>query len=309
MAHAIAPLFDGYDPKSPRDVLALVNTNAIMSSLACQLQGECQEVLELGMRLTALTSLALGRDDFDCFGEGLRVNQLLKSHFDAGELMLLHRREIRSTIGGEPQTKADGLLQPRYSVRCAPQVFGNASDLLSFAQSKIVEEAFSVSDNPIILPGKDQGSAQIWHGGLFYSAGLSTAADLMLDVVHRVCELSDRQTFLLVDSSLSGGLLNNLALSAADHLKGIHQLSNSLMQTLRAHTTPSRTLSTPAEGYNQDIVPGSMSALLQLQRALQIGRDVLRCGHFIAERGVHFRYGIPVPEKLQLKKWSEYSVV
>jgi histidine ammonia-lyase len=195
--------------------------------------------------------------------------------------------------------------QLRYSIRCAPQVLGNALAQLDFAAERIAAEALSVSDNPVI--DSDDGRVAIAHGGLFYTAGLATAADQMLDVACKCAEMLNRQTFLLVDPQQSGGLPRNLESSRGDHVKGIHQLVNALEQSLRAGGIPARNMTSPAEGYNQDIVPGSMAALLNLGERIDIARELTRGATFIAERAALLRCDCAVPERLALAAWAEFD--
>ncbi|MEQ8772191.1 MAG: aromatic amino acid ammonia-lyase, partial [Erythrobacter sp.] len=263
MAHAIAPVIEENGARGPRDVLGLVNTNSMMSALAVELFGDVQALLSQACRATALASIALGLDDEFCTGGTLAINPAHDRNREAGAMIARARRRFLGRSGADATGRSDaGAPQPRYSIRCAPQVLGNAIAQLDFAAERIAAEALSVSDNPII--DAEGGSVAIAHGGLFYTAGLATAADQLLDVACKCAEMLNRQTFLLVDPHESEGLPRNLECKAGDHVKGIHQLVNALEQSLRAGGVPARSLTSPAEGYNQDIVPGSMAALLNL---------------------------------------------
>jgi len=305
MAHAIAPVIHGLGVKGPRDVLGLVNTNAMMSALAVELFAETLALLEGACRVTALASLALGLDEEFCAGGTLAINPAHHRNREAGMMIAGARRQFLARHGALPLAPSgDSAPQPRYSIRCAPQVFGNALSQLHFAAERISAEALSVSDNPIIADADSGGAIAIAHGGLFYTAGLATAADQMLDVVCKCAEVLNRQTFLLVDPAQSGGLPRNLETAPGDHVKGIHQLVNALEQSLRAGGVPARNMTAPAEGYNQDIVPGSMAALLNLGERIGIARELTRGAAFIAERGARLRHGLPIPGALALASWS-----
>ncbi|MEE4152774.1 MAG: aromatic amino acid lyase [Erythrobacter sp.] len=305
MAHAVAPVFERHGVKGPRDVLGLVNTNAMMSALAVELFGEVLALLEDTARATALASVALGLEDEFCAGRTLAINPAHHRNGEAGALIAAARDAFLAQtprLAGAPAHQAAP--QPRYSIRCAPQVLGNALAQLHFAAERICAEANSVSDNPII--DHDGPAIAIAHGGLFYTAGLATAADQLLDVACKCAEMVNRQSFLLVDPRESGGLPRNLECARGDHVKGIHQLMNALEQSLRAGGVPARNLTSPAEGYNQDIVPGSMAALLNLGERLAIAGELLRAGAFIAHRGALLRQGHPVPAALTLSAWADY---
>lgn len=306
MAHAIAPAIRAGGVRGPRDVLGLVNTNAMMSALAVELFADALDLLQRACRVTALASIALGLDDEFCRGATLAINSAHDRNREAGEMIAAARAQVLARFdASSPAIDPDSAPQPRYSIRCAPQVFGNALAQLHFAAERICAEALSVSDNPII--DSDQDPIAIAHGGLFYTAGLATAADQLIDVVCKCAEVLNRQSFLLVDPVQSGGLPRNLECAPGDHVKGVHQLINALEQSLRAGGVPARNLTSPAEGYNQDIVPGSMAALLNLEERIGIARELTRGASFIAERAALLHLRRPVPDTLTLAAWPGYG--
>lgn len=306
MAHAIAPVIETGGVRGPRDVLGLVNTNSMMSALAVELFGEVRALFAGTCRATALASIALGAGDEFCAGGTLAINPAHRRNREAGFMILRERQAFLERNGCEkapslPETAP----QLRYSIRCAPQVLGNALAQLDFAAERIAAEALSVSDNPIIESA--DGTVAIAHGGLFYTAGLATAADQMLDVACKCAEMLNRQTFLLVDPQQSGGLPRNLEGSRGDHVKGIHQLVNALEQSLRAGGVPARNMTSPAEGYNQDIVPGSMAALLNLAERIDIAQELTRGASFVSERAALLRCDRAVPDRLALAAWPKFT--
>jgi len=307
MAHAVAPVIRAFGARGPRDVLGLVNTNAMMSALAVELFVETLELLEAAVQVTAMASLALGLDEEFCAGGTLTINPVHHRNREAGEMIARARRQFLAVHHAGPiAANKDSAPQPRYSVRCTPQVFGNALSQMHFAAERICAEALSVSDNPVIE--SDGQEIEIAHGGLFYTAGLATAADQLLDIVCKCAEVLNRQTFLLVDTDQSGGLPRNLEYGLGDHVKGIHQLVNALEQSLRAGGVPARNMTSPAESYNQDIVPGSMAALLNLRDRITVASQLTRGASFIAERAVLLRQMCPLPEALMLDAWPNYEI-
>lgn len=307
MAHAIAPVIRAFGARAPRDVLGLVNTNAMMSALAVELFAEVRALFDAAVRVTAMASLALGLDEEFCTGGTLAINPALHRNRAAGA-MIAHARAqfLARHRAASARALGDCPPQPRYSIRCTPQVFGNALAQLEFAAERIGSEALSVADNPVIE--SDGPEIAIAHGGLFYTAGLATAADQLIDVACKCAEVLNRQTFLLVDPEQSGGLPRNLEYAPGDHVKGVHQLVNALEQTLRAGGVPARNLTSPAEGYNQDIVPGSMAALLDLADRIGVAHNLTRGGGFIAERAALLRLALPLPESLTLVAWPAYTL-
>ena len=190
-------------------------------------------------------------------------------------------------------------MQERYSVRCAPQILGNASSLLQEAQKKIVLEANLVADNPLILPEK------AWHGGHFYTAALATACDHCLEVVARCTELMDRQILLLMHPNTNHGLPENLAAPGASHTKGLHQLISSLQQQVRSLSLPSRLMSFSAEGNNQDVLPCTMAALHNLNASLELAVSLGSAAEFVSERAALMRHQSDLPKRLYLDHWKK----
>ena len=90
------------------------------------------------------------------------------------------------------------------------------------------------------------------------------------------------------------------------HLKGIHQLLSALQQRIRALSLPSRLFSFSSESHNQDVLPCSMTALHNLNDALNVASDLLAGAHFAAQRAVFLRYGKTVPQCLALSEWKTF---
>lgn len=301
MAHAIAPLFEQQAPRGPRDVIGLVNTNAMMVSYAIELFHQVEELFEEAHTITAevMQAVAANRESVLPGVAKLRRND---EGYDWSATRIrdsLLPQEIRLT------NERTSWLQPRYSIRCAPMVLGNAFDLLQFAERKILQDAESVADNPVLIDGDD--GIQVAHAGLFYAASTATAADFMNDVLGKVGEMLDRQILIEMDPKLSEGLPENLAHARDTHCKGLHQLVSALVQQLRAASTPSRNLSFSSEGNNQDIVPCAMTALNQLSSSVQTARDIARASAFISLRALHLRMGRDLPEELMIKRWSQFD--
>ncbi len=300
MAHAIAPLFADRGPLGPRDVIALVNTNAMMSSLAIECLMDVRSLWRLACGITAATSLGLGAvlEPFD--PDVLALNERQGGVWRAGSAICRARADLERNLELKP-TPSSATIQERYSVRCAPQILGNITENLDFSTARIVAEAVSVADNPLVLPDA------MWHGGLFYAAGLATAADLMADAAARMAEMVDRQVLLLVGIDTNHGLAENLGASGFCHLKGVHQLISALNQSLRASAVPSRLLSFSCEGNNQDVVPCAMAALLRVRESSSIARRALNAAAFCAERAVYLRHGRTLPVHLNLNAWNDYD--
>ncbi len=304
MAHAVAPLFRDHDPRGPRDVIGLVNTNAMMASLGVELCAKAWKAYWTAHGLWLLATRALGVTVQD-------LCQHLKTRSTGRPYQSFWIKTVESMDDSLPKQKGTGLslqdppLQERYSIRCAPQILLDMGENLQFATSKIIEEALGVADNPVVT---DEG---VCHGGLFYALGIATGADLINDALARLAELIDRQILLLVTPELSHGLPMNLQISMSndrgDHLKGLHQLASSLLQKVRSLAMPSRMLSFSCESHNQDLVPAGMTSLLQVDQVAETLEEMLRVGSFVCDRAYRLREGMALPPCLHLSQWHAYQ--
>ena len=322
MAHAIAPLFSDENEFGPRDVLALVNTNAMMASYAIELFHEVKIIVQNTIKVTALNSLALCTQDEPFSDNGLSINQHLFPHvLKAGQQIIQEREKWKNKYSKEvtefyknAENYSHVTVQERYSIRCSPQILGNALSQLEFVESRIMAEALAVNDNPLVLPennsnlNNQKDTASAWHGGLFYTASLASSIDMLMDILGRVTELADRQVLLLMHPQTSHGLPENLGTEDELHLKGIHQLISALQQQMRSVSVPSRLLSFSAESNNQDVLPCSMAALHNLNISIDISKQIFKASLFVAERACCYRFNLNIPVNLKLESWPNYKI-
>lgn len=306
MAHAVAPVFEGHDPAGPRDVLGLVNTNAMMASCAIEQFSRTDRLVQRTIQITGLVSLALGVDGSFFLFKDFHTRDLPQGIVRAGRDVAAFRTELLASCGKGFQAVPGAPTQERYSVRCSPQVLGNVLDIQLFARKKILQEALSVADNPVVLVD-DESKPYVQHGGLFYAAGIATAADLLAHCAAMTGEMLDRQILLLMDPDLSHGLPLDLSSSQDLHVKGIHQLISALLQSVRVYAAPSWALSFSCESNNQDIVPCAMAVLNALEEMLGKAEELVRACYFVALRGFALRYLDRLPSACLLENWPEFS--
>ncbi|MBC7465920.1 MAG: aromatic amino acid lyase [Bdellovibrio sp.] len=302
MAHAISPLFSEHSPRGPRDVIGLVNTNSMMVSYAAELLQIVRAQWQLAHHITALIMAAVNAP-LDPITEDVVLLRPEGDHYrDSARLI---RAELQSIDTRPESNRPFSSVQARYSIRCAPMILGNTLDLLNLAEKKILSDAHSVADNPVLVEKNDR--LHVAHAGLFYAAATATAADLMSDALGKICELLDRQVLILMDPLLSEGLPENLAVAGASHCKGLHQLTSALLQQLRTHSVPSRMLSFSCEGNNQDVVPCAMAALNQLKSACTVASELTKASLFVALRAYSIRTNTALPSELHIARWSEFQ--
>lgn len=304
MAHAVAPLFSDRKPRSPRDVIALVNTNSMMASYAIEIAETTKTFLKSAHRITGLVGWALGVKSEDQSPWILKIQDELQWALCAAQQIQNETAQFTKNQDLQFSSKRNSLIpaQEKYSIRCAPQILGNAQENLEFSISKIHREALSIADNPLIPRECEQ---RVAHGGLFYTSFLATASDLMNDILFRIGETLDRQILILMDPQTSHGLPTNLQISQYDHCKGLHQLVSSLVQILRSKSTPSRNLSFSCEGNNQDVVPCSMNALHLVSENINVCESIIEAANFVAERACYLAAEKEVPKELSLFQFKK----
>ena len=106
--------------------------------------------------------------------------------------MLLEKSGIIEKYRGER-------VQDAYSLRCIPQVFGAVMDTVNYVKKVVETEMNSATDNPLIFPEGDSIS-----GGNFHGEPLALAMDFLKIALTDLGNISERRTFRLLDSKLSG---------------------------------------------------------------------------------------------------------
>lgn len=88
---------------------------------------------------------------------------------------------------------SDDRVQDMYSLRCMPQVHGSCRDMANFAIGQLVNEARSVSDNPLVL----DELGEIISAGHFHGEVTAMAADTASIAATELANISERRIFAL----------------------------------------------------------------------------------------------------------------
>ena len=100
----------------------------------------------------------------------------------------------------ESHRLGDSRVQDMYSMRCMPQVHGACRDSLAFAAQQLLQEANSVSDNPLVFVD----SGQVLSAGHFHGEATALACDLAAIAAAELGSISERRIFALLAGN--GGL-------------------------------------------------------------------------------------------------------
>ncbi|MGC9071943.1 MAG: aromatic amino acid ammonia-lyase [Acidilobus sp.] len=236
----------------PGEALALINSNAWSVGIASL--GLC-----IGLRLV--------RASLEVVRRALLVTGCNPQHFsdavaDAkGQGAKYVIESLASPCSRSPR------LQDPYSIRCIPQVYGAAIEVLWAARDLLEREASSPSENPFIW---GQG---VYHACNFHAMPAALSADMAKVALAAVGNSVERRTAQLLRSSITG-LQEFLAASGSVVGAMIYQYTAaSLSARLRALASPSSVHSIPTSGLQEDQVSMAPNAALDLVSA---GASLLR---------------------------------
>ncbi len=177
----------------PKEGLAITNGatfSAALASLSISLADTLLAAAELSaaMSLEALLGVSAAFDE--------RLHQARRHK---GQIEVAAR--IRALTAGSTLIDAAGRVQDVYSLRCAPQVQGPARDTLEFVRGIILNEINAATDNPLLF-GADESIS----GGNFHGEPVGMAMDYLKIALSEVAAISERRSYLLLDSKMNGGL-------------------------------------------------------------------------------------------------------
>lgn len=275
-----------------KEGLALLNGTQFMLAYAVQVSLSARRQMQQSNQIAALSL-----DGFDCrkepfFPEIHAVRPHSGQVQTAAQILAWMNQ---SPIAARPKTQ----VQDPYSFRCIPQVHGASQDALTYAESVILTEVNSVTDNPNIFPEEDR----ILSGGNFHGQPLALSMDFMAIALAELGSISERRSYLLLSGQrgLPAFLVANPGLNSG--LMIAQYLAASLVNRNKQHCTPASVDTIPSSNGQEDHVSmGANSAvkLLEVSRNLDtlLGIELMH-----ASQALYFR----APEKTSqsLNKWLE----
>ncbi len=165
-------------------------------------------------------------------------------------------------------------VQEYYSLRCLPQILGPVYDTIKSAEDVVVNEANSVSDNPVI----DYETNNVYHGGNFHGDYVSLEMDKLRLVVTKLSMLSERQLAFLLNPKLNEILPPFVTLGKHGLNLGMQGIQFTATSTVAENQTLSNSMyvhSIPTNNDNQDIVSMGTNAALLTKRVIDNSFSVL----------------------------------
>ncbi|MEU0156556.1 HAL/PAL/TAL family ammonia-lyase [Micromonospora fulviviridis] len=289
----------------PKDTIALVNGTSFSTALAALVTGQVEDLVIAAEAATALATEALlgNRGHFAAFINERKPHpgqvtsaRRIRSYLKGSGLALDHG------VDGDRSGRADldgfvrpaGVVQNRYSIRCAPHVIGVLRDTLSWVKPWVETEINSSNDNPLF----DSEFGTVHTGGNFYAGHIAQAMDALKPALANVADLLDRQLALLVDEKFNNGLSANLVPDdlasgpdAALHhgFKGMQIVASGLTAEALKLCAPAGVHSRSTESHMEDKVSMSGIAARDARTVLELVTEVTAIQLIAACQAVELR--------------------
>jgi histidine ammonia-lyase len=192
-----------------------------------------------------------------------------------------------SPIGDSHADDFDHAVQDAYSLRCAPQVHGAASDTLDHMEDVLTRELGSVVDNPVVFPE----TGEVVSAGNFHGQPLAFVLDFAAIAVAELGSISERRTDRLLDPARSRGLPAFLATDPgvqSGYMIGQY-VQAALVAENKVLSHPASVDTIPTSGNQEDHVSMGWGAGLKLGQVLSNARKVVAIELLCAAQGIEHR--------------------
>ena len=258
-----------------RDGLAIVNGTACMTGAGLLNVHHAMLLLDRSIAMSAmLTELVGAWDDHLSapLNEAKRhagqreVASLMRTALDGSQLVRSrHEHLYNGSIGASNGTFAE-VVQELYSIRCVPQILGPVMDTVRNAERVLLDELYSIDDNPLTDPERG-----VFHGGNFHGDQVALEMDKLRLAVVKMCMLCERQlNFLLNDRANNRfpAFLNMETPGLTLGMQGMQFTATSTTAENQALATSLYVHSIPNNNDNQDVVSMGTNAALATTRVL-----------------------------------------
>ncbi len=262
----------------PKEGLALLNGTQFMSAYGTWLILQAQS-----LTIMADTIAAMSLDGFDCRLEPFnKLVQDVRPHKGQRECAAFILQTLKgSKIASRKKTD----VQDPYSFRCIPQVHGAIRDVVEHAQSVLLKEINSVTDNPLIFPDEDE----IISGGNFHGHPLAMAFDYLAIAMADLGNISERRTYKLIsgERGLPAFLVKAPGLNSG--LMILQYCAASVVSQNKQYATPASVDSIVSSNGQEDYVSMGANAATKCYKVVQNLKTVLAAELITAAQAIIFR--------------------
>ena len=252
-----------------REGLSLINGTSVMTGIGIINVIKAKQLLNYSIIASAmLNELVNSFDDhYSCELNKAKkhkgqteIARKLNNILENSKLITKRKDVFYKNNNGEQVFKRK--VQEYYSLRCLPQILGPIYDTIEYTEEVVLNEANSVSDNPIV----DLDTKDVYHGGNFHGDYISLEMDKLKLAITRISMLSERQTAFLFNPRLNDILPPFVNLGKLGLNLGMQGVQFTATSTVAENQTLSNSMyvhSISTNNDNQDIVSmGTNSAML-----------------------------------------------
>lgn len=213
--------------------------------------------------------------------------------------------------------KTDGQLQDPYNIRCAAQVLGSCHDLISQAETALIIEANSATDNPILLPDANGECIDVVSGGHFHGMPVAVQVYNLYQALSIMTTLAHQRSARFVDPFRNKGLGRDLKwpgmnaddASISSGMMMLEYTSASLVNDIWGHATPSHLFNIPTNSGQEDHVSMGTTLAVRLARALPKAAHVLAIELAYILQAVAIRKSLnTIPTEAELPEWVTHEL-
>ncbi|MBA7524725.1 Tyrosine 2,3-aminomutase [subsurface metagenome] len=265
-----------------REGLALINGTSVMTGIGIVNLTNALNLLNWSVLASVMINEIVSTFDDHCSPE---LNSLKLHHGQKYVASVMHKMFSESKLtanrngtlysnSDNGSFKIDKKVQEYYSLRCVPQILGPVFDALQFSSSVLIDEANSISDNPII----HEDSNYVYHGGNFHGDYVAFEMDKMKIAITKLTMLAERQLNFVLNHRLNKILPPFVNLGTLGLNLGMQGAQFTAVSTTAENQTLSNPMyihSIPNNNDNQDIVSMGTNAAIMTKKVLDNSYHVL----------------------------------
>ncbi len=214
--------------------------------------------------------------------------------------------------------KTDGQVQDPYNIRCAAQILGTAHDLITQAETSLLIEANSATDNPILLPDENGNHVDVVSGGHFHGMPVAVQVYNLMQATGIMASLSHQRSVRFVDPNRNKGLGRDLkwpglsedekAISSG--MMMLEYASASLLNSLWGDAMPSHLFNISTNSGQEDHVSMGTGLAVRLMKTMPKASHILSIELAYILQAVAIRKKLDtIPTETELPKWVTDELV
>ncbi|MCJ2163342.1 MULTISPECIES: aromatic amino acid ammonia-lyase [unclassified Pseudodesulfovibrio] len=210
--------------------------------------------------------------------------------------------------------KTDGQVQDPYNVRCAAQILGAAHDLINQAETSLLIEANSATDNPILLEDTDGLHVDVVSGGHFHGMPVAVQVYNLMQALGIMAGLSHQRSVRFVDPNRNKGLGRDLKWPDLSHddrsissgMMMLEYASASLLNSIWGDAMPSHLFNISTNSGQEDHVSMGTGLAVRLLKAIPKASHIMgiELAYIIQAIAIRKRLDT-IPTEVDLPQWVD----